>query len=200
MTIHNLIVVSMEKYAAHVLCLHSSQNDLFSWLSGFVVTLAPAATFTEMKYNRNETHFTVICVFHFRVLSMYSSQYFSGFHKHMLGKNCLELIGRVSSTCRGNNPLKAKMKSTTCIGCEQYIPLLQERLHYVILYSAFISYSIFNTIAKPNVSFETDFLIRHRTSGLLAIFNSAINVVIYFVQMKDFRLFLLNMFCVGSGR
>lgn len=61
MTIHNLIVVSMEKYAAHVLCLHSSQNDLFSWLSGFVVTLAPAATFTEMKYNRNETHFTVIC-------------------------------------------------------------------------------------------------------------------------------------------
>ena len=48
-------------------------------------------------------------------------------------------------------------------------------------------------IAKPDIDFQTDYIIRYG-SGLIAFSNSAINFVIYVVQMKDFRKFLGKLF------
>lgn len=210
-TIHNLIVVNIEKYlstrpAPSTFSVSTVRKMIiFAWLSGFLVTLAPAATFTEMRYNLNETHFTVICrydntnlvmkviFFSFTSTECILPNMFLAFTSICLMKTVWKRR-KVSPACKANNPLKAKMKSDKM---RVICTLLVITFAYVILYSAYMVYAIFYAIVKPNVSFETDFLIRH-ISGLLAIFNSATNVVIYFVQMKSFRRFLQKMFCVGG--
>ena len=45
---------------------------------------------------------------------------------------------------------------------------------------------MFNSIAKPTISYQTDFIIRN-SGGVLVTANSAVNVVIYTLQLSQFR-------------
>ena len=57
---------------------------------------------------------------------------------------------------------------------------------------------IYNMVTKADISYETDFVIRFG-SAVIAFSNSTINVIIYFVQMKDFRAFLKEQFIKRSA-
>ena len=60
---------------------------------------------------------------------------------------------------------------------------------FVIPYIFYFGQVFFNMATKKKIDFETDYIIRYG-SGVIAYSNSAINVIIYFVQMKDFRAFV----------
>ena len=49
-------------------------------------------------------------------------------------------------------------------------------------------------IAKPDIDFQNDYVIRF-SSGVIAFSNSAVNFVIYVVQMRGFRIFLKKLVC-----
>ena len=51
---------------------------------------------------------------------------------------------------------------------------------------------MFNSIAKPTISYQTDFIIRN-SGGVLVTANSAINVLIYTLQLSQFRARLKSM-------
>ena len=60
---------------------------------------------------------------------------------------------------------------------------------FVTPYFSYFVYVAYNMIAQPDISFETDQVIL--TANTIIVYsNSAINPIIYFVQMKDFRAFL----------
>ena len=49
-------------------------------------------------------------------------------------------------------------------------------------------------IVKPSLDLQVDFIMRY--SGVVLILsNSAVNFIIYLVQMKDFRVFLKQVIC-----
>lgn len=52
-------------------------------------------------------------------------------------------------------------------------------------------------IAKPDITFQTDYIIRYG-SGVIAFANSAINFLIYVVQMRDFKVFFHKRFFGGN--
>ena len=68
---------------------------------------------------------------------------------------------------------------------------------FIIPYSASLYYASYVMLAKPSLDFITDFITRY-LSAVLLYSNGAINVIIYVVQMKDFRAFLKKLFC-GNG-
>lgn len=53
-------------------------------------------------------------------------------------------------------------------------------------------------IAKPDITFQTDYIIRYG-SGVIAFANSAINFLIYVVQMRDFKVFFRKRFFRGNS-
>ena len=57
-----------------------------------------------------------------------------------------------------------------------------------------MGYAAYNMIAKPDIDFQTDYVIRF-SSGVIAFSNSAVNFVIYVVQMRGFRIFLKKLVC-----
>ena len=68
---------------------------------------------------------------------------------------------------------------------------------FVFPYSSILYYTAFVAVAKPSLDFQEDFVIR-QFSLVLVFSSSAINFIIYLVQMKDFRVFLLKHFCGKS--
>ena len=52
--------------------------------------------------------------------------------------------------------------------------------------------SMFNSIAKPTISYQTDFIVRN-SGGVLVTANSAVNVGIYTLQLPQFRDRLKSM-------
>ena len=67
----------------------------------------------------------------------------------------------------------------------------------VLPYSTILYYTAFVAVAEASLDFQEDFVIRHFSRAL--VFSvSATNFIIYVVQMKDFRVFLLKHFCGKS--
>ena len=67
-------------------------------------------------------------------------------------------------------------------------------LAFVIPHSLLLYYSAYVTIAKPLLDVQVDFVMRY-SSAVLIFSNSAVNFIIYLVQMKDFRVFLKQVLC-----
>lgn len=53
---------------------------------------------------------------------------------------------------------------------------------------------MFNSIAKPTISYQTDYIVRN-SGGVLVTANSAVNVVIYTFQLSQFRDRLKSTVC-----
>lgn len=63
---------------------------------------------------------------------------------------------------------------------------------FIIPYVLSFTYVMFNSIAKPHISFRTDYIIRC-SGGILVTANGAVNVIIYTLQLPNFRDMLKNM-------
>ena len=207
-TINNLVVIGMEKYFSlrrvpRTLRASTVRKLIFlSWVVGFAITLLPATTFEPIRYDLNETHFTVICKYDREYLPF--RLMFLSFTVIVYVLPCIFLVVvnvslirtvwikvRVTISMQVDNPMKVKLRAAKVRGT---LLLVAVTFAFVIPYFAYLGYVTYNMIAKPDIDFKTDFVIRY-SSGVLAFSNGAINFVIYVVQMKDFRVFVRNLIC-----
>ena len=206
-TVNNLLVISIEKYFSTRnnprLFRHSTVRKMvfFAWLAGFLSVLITVPTLKGIRYDLNDTHYTVIC--------KYDNQYLP-FRIIILSYITLEyilpsiLIIRITASLiitvwtrtsravdvQRDNPFtlarKAARNRSTCV----IITLMSA---FVIPYIFYFTYVIHSMVTKAHINFETYYIIR-TTSAVIALSNSAINVIIYLVKMKDFRSFLKRQF------
>ncbi|XP_078373090.1 uncharacterized protein LOC144656729 [Oculina patagonica] len=211
-TINNLVVISVEKYFSlrrvpRTLRVSTVRKLIFlAWAVGFAITLFPAATFTRIRYDLNETHFTVICKYDrdylpfrimfllFNVITYVLPSIFLLVVNISLIRTVLIKV-RTTVSIQMDNPMKEKLRAAKIRGI---CLLIAVTFAFILPYFGYLGYTTYNMIAKPDIDFKTDFVIRF-SSGLVGLSNSAINFVIYVVQMKDFRVFLRKLICGTSS-
>ncbi|XP_078377851.1 melanopsin-like [Oculina patagonica] len=205
-TVNNLVVISLEKYlstrkvprtfrAARV-----RKMIICAWVLGITVMLVPAVSYDGVRVDLNNTHFTVICsnvenFYPFKIaLIIFPIQYI--FPSVLIIYINFCLIKTVWASGRReigngvNNAFKANLVASRIKGTSLLIALT---FAFIIPYLSYIGNVAYTQIAKPQRAFATDFLIRYACGGIAAYFSSAINFLIYFVQIKDFRSFLIKL-------
>ena len=210
-TINNLVVIGTEKYLSlrrvpRTLKVSTVRKLIFlAWLVGFATTLVPAATFRAIRYDLNATHFTIICKYDkeylpFRLMFLSFTTVVYVIPSIFLMVMNISLIRtvwvkvNVTISIQVKNPIKARLRTAKIRGTFLLITIT---FAFVIPYFGYLGYVTYNMIAKPNIDFQTDYIIRY-ASGVLAFSNSAINFATYVVQMKDFRVFLKKIVCGSS--
>ncbi|XP_078384123.1 adenosine receptor A3-like [Oculina patagonica] len=206
-TMNNLLVISIEKYLSTRkpprTFRHSTVKKLvfIAWLAGFFLVSIPAATFKGTKYDLNDTHYTVVCkndneYLPFRIMFVSYKILAYILPSILIIRLSVSLIITVLSRMRRavdvqrDNGIRLARRAagirSTCI-------IITIMLAYIIPYIFYITYGMYNMVTKAHIDFQTDFTIRS-VSGVIGLSNSAINVIIYLVQMKDFRSFLKRQF------
>ena len=207
-TINNLIAISVERFLStravpKTYSVTSVRKIVYAaWIAGLIVALAPAATINGVRYDINATHYTVVCKpdtrylpYRATVVSVVLIQYFLP-SIALIGINII-LARRVWKRRKRrvdvlqDNAIRARMRShqikTTNL-------LIIVTLAFVIPYCLLLYYSAYVAIVKPPLDVQVDFVLRY-SSAVLIFSNSAVNFVIYLIQMKDFRVFLKQVFC-----
>ena len=207
-TINNLIAISVERFLStravpKTFSVTSVRKIVYAaWIAGLIVALAPAATINGVRYDINATHYTVVCKpdtrylpYRATVVSVVLIQYFLP-SIALIGINII-LARRVWKIRKRrvdvlqDNAVRARMRShqikTTNL-------LIIVTLAFVIPYCLLLYYSAYVAIVKPPLDVQVDFVLRY-SSAVLIFSNSAVNFVIYLIQMKDFRVFLKQVLC-----
>ena len=204
-TMNNLLVISIEKYfstrAVPRTFRHSTVKRivLFAWLAACLNVLLPTATFRGLRFDLNETHYTVVCRYDNQFLPfriMYLS--YTAFQYIILmiliiriNASLITTVWRVTIRKRvvnvqQDNGIKIKIKAVTirtaCI-------IIALTFAFIIPYLVYFFQGIYSHVTKATIDFKTDSIIR-AVSALIAMANSAVNFVLYLVQMQDFRAFL----------
>ena len=206
-TINNLLVITFGKYFSTRQVPrtfnHSTVKRIvfFAWLAGFLIILLPATTMEGIRYDLNDTHYTMFC--------QYNNQYLP-FRIIFVGVAFVQYIIPSCILIRLNISLIitvwARTRRTTNVQQDNGIRLMvraaRVRSIYTVValtfafvtpYIFFVAGVLYHMVAQPKIDFETDHVIRS-VSAIIVFSNSAINVVIYLVQMKDFRTFVKKMF------
>ena len=207
-TMNNLMVISVERYLAtravpRTFSVSTVRKLVFSaWLAGFVVVLGPTATFNGIRYDLNDTHYTVICKYDNENLPFRIIIVGYALVQHLIPGVILSYINisvaktlwsrkKIRIDIQQNNAIRANLMATKLRGT--YL-LIAMTFAFVIPYSASLYYAAYVMLAKPSLDFQTDFITRYLSVGLLYS-NGAINFIIYVLQMKDFRAFIKKLFC-----
>ena len=205
---NNIIVISIERYMST-----RAVPDTFSastvrklvfgaWIIGFIIVLSPTATFNGIRYDLSDTHYTIICkydndYFLFRVIvASYA------LIQHLIPSIILTYfnisVARAMWTkqkrridIQRDNAIRAAIRATTIRGTYLLVAIT---FTFIIPYSGSIYYAVYVMLAKPSLDFQADFITRY-LSAILFLSNSAINFIIYVVQMEDFRAFLKKLIC-----
>ena len=208
-TTNNLLVISIERYFSTRKIprplSHSTVKKLmlFAWLVGVVAVLFPASTFKGVRYVLNETHYTVICKYDNNYLPSRIIFLIFATFQHII-PSCIIIVtsiclvitvttnARRTMNIQKDNAIKAMARAGKR-GATIFIVALV--LSFIIPYLVVFTYSSYKAILKRDIGFDfqTNFIIRC-TSGVVAYSNSAVNFIIYLVQMKDFRAFLTKQF------
>ena len=208
---NNLIVISTERFLStrDVPKTFSSSTVrklvYAAWLSGFLMGLFPAATINGVRYDINATHYTMVCQADTSYLTTRVIIVGFALIQHVIPSIaliCMNIIiarriwkgSKRRIDIQRDNAIRAKMRSHQI---KKTSLIIIVTIASVLSYSTILYYTAFVAVAKPSLDFQDDFLIRH-ISRVLVFSSSAINFIIYLVQMKDFRVFLLKHFC-GKG-
>ena len=205
-TANNLIFISTERFLStrDVPKTFSSSTVrklvYAAWLSGFLMGLFPAATVNGARYDINATHYTIVCTSDTSYLP--TRVIMVGFVIPSIALICMNIIiarriwkgSKRRIDIQRDNAIRAKMRSQII---KRTSLLIIVTIAFVIPYSSILYYAAFVAVAKPSLDFQEDFVITN-FCFLLVFFSSAINVFVYLVQMKDFRVFLLKHFCGKS--
>ena len=212
-TINNLVVISLEKYLStranpRTLSTATVQKlIIFAWVFGLFFMLFPAAVYDGIRVDLNDTHFTVVCrnnqnFYPFQILLVvFPVQYLlPGIFITYINICLMKTVWVRANRKVGNDPMdnayKAKMRAVRLKGLSLLIAIT---LTFIITYCFFLGYQItYNLLAQPNQDFSNDFVIRY-ASGSIANFNCVTDVIIYFVQMEDFREFLRRRLYRSEG-
>lgn len=205
-TINILVVISLEKYLStrkvpRTFSASTMSKLVFgAWVVGLVVMLIPSATYDGQRVDLNKTHFTVVCNFQknfysFRLMTvLFPIQFvlpflFITFVNISLVRTVWIRGRRKIASNPGNNPLRAKLMAIKVRGITL---LILVTFTFFVTYFFFIGYLTYKQIARPDLEFQTDYVLRYG-SGVTVYLNSSINVAIYLVRMRDFREFLKNL-------
>ena len=210
-TMNNLMVISLERYLVtravpRTFSVSTVRKLVFTaWVVGFIVILGPTATFNRMRYDLNDTHYTVICKYDNSYLPFRIIIVCYVLVQHLIPGVILSYLNiSVAKTLwskekrridiQRNNAIRANLIAAKLRGT--YL-LIAMTFAFIIPYSGSLYYAAYVVLAKPSLDFKTDFVTRYLSAGLLYS-NGAINFILYVVQMKDFRAFLKKLFC-GNG-
>ena len=204
-TINTLVVISLEKYlstretprtfsAATV-----RKMIIFPWVFGSLFMLLSASPYDGIRLDLDDTHFTVICrydqnFYPFRIVFIVLPvQYilpgvFITYINICLMKT-VWVRGRRRVGNVVNNAFRANMTAARVKGISLLITIT---FAFIATYLFCLGNIAYTVIAKPKRDFSTDFIMRYATGGI-AYLNCVINVIIYFVQMNDFRQFLKKL-------
>ena len=210
-TINNLIAISVERFLStrnvpKTFSVTSVRKIVYAaWIAGFLVSLAPAATMNGIRYNINATHYTVVCkpdtsylpyrvTFASVVLIQYVIPSIALIGINIILARRVWKIRKRRVDILKDNAIRARLRSHQTKTTNLLIIIT---LAFVIPYSLLLYYLAYVVIVKPSLDLQVDFIMRY--SGVVLIFsNSAVNFIIYLVQMKEFRLFLKQfVFCKG---
>ena len=193
--------------------LHCEKGGKAFLARRIICTLIPASTFKDIRFDLNQTHYTWVCryddsYFPFRVmlLSFTTLQYIiPGFITVVI--NVL-LIKTLWANVRGrrvhiqrDNAIKIFRRAAAIRGTSIIVTLT---LAFVLPYLFYYGLVVYNNVTKTDhrLDFKTDLAVRSG-SALIAFSNSAINVMIYIMQMRYFRLYLKKAFrpgCLAKGK
>ena len=202
-TMNNLLFISIEKYFStrEVPCTfsHSTVRKIvmLAWLAGFLTVLFPAATMEGMRFDLNDTHYTVVCRFNnkslpFRIISLtyVMLQYIiPGCVITIINISLAKTLWtrlRVKVDVQRNNAIRMMYRAAAVRGT---LVLITLTFAFVLPYLYYYGFVLYNVITKKVLDAQTDYVIR-ASGALVGYSNTAINVVIYMVQMKDFRAFV----------
>ncbi|XP_078384207.1 allatostatin-A receptor-like [Oculina patagonica] len=211
-TMNNLLFISIARYVSTrkvpSAFSHNTVKNIviFAWLGGAFVALFPTATYSGVRFDLNDTHYTVVCKYGnqylpFRILFVgyIIIQYFL--------PGCIIIrinvsliitlwtrLGRRRVDVQQDNALKMMYRAATIRGTSIIVTLT---FAFVLPYVFYFAHVIYNMATQITFDFESDFVIR-AVSALLVYSNSVINVIIYMVQIKGFRTFLKKALCLYS--
>ena len=207
-TIYNLVVIAIEKHLSlrrvpRTLRVSTVRKLIwFAWFGGFAIVLFPASTFTGLRKDLNETHFTVLCMYDkhhlpsriimvsFTVIVYYIPCIFLIIvNVSLIRKVWLKV--KMTISIQVDNPMQAKLRAARIRGT---LLLIAITFAFIIPYFCYMVYMTYNNIATPEIDFQTDYIIRF-IGAVLAYGNTAANFVIYVVQMRGFRIFLRKLIC-----
>ena len=210
-TINNLVVISMERYlstrAPPRAFSVSTVRKLMraAWVAGAIIALGPAIAGNGVIYDLDDTHYTVMCraddsYLAFRIIgvSCVVLQHFVPsfilIYQNISVAKTMWSRQRKRVDIQSSNTIKASLRAATIRGTYLLVAIT---FAFIIPYSGTLYYNAYVMVAKPSVDFQIDLVTRY--AGFLLVFsNSAVNFVVHFVQMKDFRSFIKKMFC-GEG-
>ena len=177
-----------------------------AWIIGCLSVLAPAAVMSGVRSNINDAHYTVVCEIDKKNLTYRVIGQGFGLIQFFIPSIillCINLIivrrvwkrQSITISIRRDNAIKAEMRSSQIRGT--YLLILFTFVS-IVPYSFFTCFSAYVNFAEHSLSeLEIGFILRY-LGGALFFSSSAINVIMYLVQMKSFRVFLKTTFC-GKG-
>ena len=161
----------------------------------------PVAAYDGIRVDLNETHYTIVCkgdqnFYPFTIsLIIFPLQFFLP----TLFVTCINICllrtvwARERRRIRNGatNRFKANLRAKRIRGTTLLVALT---FGFVIPFFFFIANLVYTQIAKPQREFATEYLMRYGT-GSFAYLSALINFIIYFAQIKDFRVFLKKFLC-----
>ena len=211
-TSNTLVVISLEKYLATRKILRTVRTSkmrkwiIFAWVFGIAVMLLPAATYDGERVDLNNTHFTIICknneqFYPFRItLIILPIQYvlpsiFVTYVNICLMKTVWD-SGRRQVANVARSTFQAHLRAKKVKGTTLLIALT---FAFIIPFFFFFGNVAYTQIAKPKRDFATDYMMRYFTGGLVFL-SGLLNLIIYCIQVKDFRVFLINLLCRRNSK
>ena len=204
-TINNLVVISLERNLTirtvprTFLVSTVRKMIICAWVLGAIMATFSAAPYDGVKQDLGDNQYTLICFYKqgfypFRMsLVVLVFQYgLPGVFITYVNIRLIRTVWVRSRTPIGNsahNPFRANIRATTIKGT---ILLVALTLSFIIPYFFYLGNIIYTQVVKPQRDFPTEYMVRYGT-GAVANLSGALNFIIYFVQMKDFREFLKKM-------
>lgn len=206
-TINIMVVVSLVKYLSTRRIPRTFRATtvkrmmITAWILGVVVSIVPSSTYDGQRIAINNTHFTIACIYQekfyqvrltaiFIPVQFVAPFLFITFVNVSLVRTVWVRRRKTTACSVANNPLKAKFIAARIRGVSLLIAIT---FAFIFLYFFYIVVIVYKQIAKPDLDFQTDYILRYASGGITCL-NSSANVVIYSVQMKDFRAFLIKLF------
>ena len=198
-TINILVVISLEKYWSTRRIPRTFSASTVgkmvatAWVLGFLAMLIPGATYDGQRLELNITHFTVVCKYRenfypFRLTAIFIPVQFVAPFLFITFVN-ISLVrivwvrSRRKIACSAvNNPLKAKLIAVRIRGISLLIAIT---FAFIVTYFLYLSYIVYKQIAKPELNFETDYVLSYAW-GAIAYLSCSANVVIFSSRWRTF--------------
>ena len=198
-TINNLLVIAVERLFASLEIRRFSfstvqRSIVLAWLAALLITVLPVSNFKLVQYDLNATHFTTTCRYDNSVPRSRAAMLSFTLLEFIL-PSLLLIICNMWVMRQAWQKLKFVRQSVTYSSRQRHENILRTKgmftlvaitFAFIIPYISSFSYIMYNSIAKPNISYRTDYIIRN-SGGILVTANSAVNVLIYTLQLPMLR-------------